>query len=222
MSLAEVSEAVAAAAARADREPDEITIVAVSKSHPAEAVAALYEQGHRDFGENRAQELATKAAVLPADIRWHFIGPLQRNKVRLVRPVATLLHSMDRPALARAWMADGADPPPALLQVNIGGEQQKSGVEPAEALAAFEQMQAIGVRLAGLMAMPPLEAAGEQARPYFAALRALREELADAGHTGLELSMGMTNDYEVAIEEGSTLIRVGRAIFGPRPTTSEA
>lgn len=208
---------LAKAAANAGRDESGITLVAVSKAQPVEAIFDVYEQGHRDFGENRAQELAAKAAALPDDIRWHMIGPLQRNKVNLVRPIVSILHSMDRPKLAGAWAKGEAPSPPALLQVNMGSEAQKAGVEPAGALASFESIEAVGVVLIGLMTIPPNVADPEESRVYFADLRRIRDELAARGHGAMELSMGMSNDFGVAIEEGSTMIRVGRAIFGPRP-----
>lgn len=217
MSLRSVLDEMRRVAESVGRDPDQITLVAVGKSHGPEAIRAAYEQGHRDFGENRAQELAAKAAVLPADIRWHFIGPLQRNKVKLVRPIAHLLHSMDRPKLARAWVKEDGRPPPALLQVNIGREPQKAGVEPTDAIAAFHEMSEMGVDLRGLMAIPPMASDPEEIRPFFRRLRELRDELSEATGRALELSMGMTDDFAVAVEEGSTMIRVGRAIFGPRP-----
>ncbi len=216
MSYATVRDELAKAAADAGREETDVTLIVVSKTHPIEAILDVYDQGHRDFGENRAQELARKVAELPEDIRWHMVGPLQRNKVRLVRDVVTLLHSMDGPKLARAWARPGLPSPPALLQVNIGSEAQKMGVEPAEAVASFDAVQGIGVELVGLMAIPPNVAEPDRSREYFRQLREIRDELAANGRPGLELSMGMSNDFGIAVEEGSTMIRVGRAIFGPR------
>jgi pyridoxal phosphate enzyme (YggS family) len=128
--LAIVRHRIAAAAARVGRDPAEVTLVVVGKGHPASALQALYDEGHRDFGENRAQELVAKVGQLPADVRWHFIGPLQSNKVRLVRPVVKLLHSFDRLQLAPAWMKGPGLPQPVMVQVNIGEEPQKHGVHP--------------------------------------------------------------------------------------------
>ncbi len=207
---------LAKAAANVGRRESEVTLIVVSKTHPIEAILDVYDQGHRDFGENRAQELAAKAAELPDDIRWHMVGPLQRNKVRLIRDAVAFLHSMDGPKLAKAWAGAGRPSPPALLQVNIGSESQKFGVEPAEAVASFDAVQGLGVDLVGLMAIPPNVAEPDQARQYFRHLREIRDELAVNGRPGLELSMGMSNDFGIAVEEGSTMIRVGRAIFGPR------
>lgn len=221
MSYQDVLARIAAASARAGRDPESITLVAVSKTMSVEAIASVYEMGHRDFGENRAQEMAAKAASLPGDIRWHFIGGLQTNKARMVRPVTHLLHSMDRESLAGAWAKGNGLPPPVLLQVNTGLEPQKSGVVPEEAAELLDRILEIGLEVRGLMAIPPVTEDPERQRPHFASLRRLRDSLAPS-HPGLsDLSMGMTDDFEVAIEEGSTMIRVGRAIFGPRTQRSD-
>ena len=216
MSLESVRERITAAARRSGRSVDEITLVAVGKTHPIEVLMKAYDDGQRVFGENRAAELAAKAAAMPADVRWHFIGPLQSNKVRLVRPVAHLLHSMDRMSLATAWLKGPGAPPPALLEVNLGDEHQKAGVTVAEAPAMADRFLALGVDLQGVMAIPPQVDDPEASRPFFRRLALLRDELASSFPAMRELSMGMTDDFEVAIEEGATIIRVGRAIFGPR------
>jgi pyridoxal phosphate enzyme (YggS family) len=216
MSYEEVVARVASAAARAGRDAASVTLVAVSKAKPVSDIAAVYELGHRDFGENRAQEMAEKAAVLPTDIRWHFVGALQTNKARMVRPITHLLHSMDREALAGAWAKGNDLPPPVLLQVNTGQEPQKSGVMPAKARETLETIAAMGVEVLGLMAIPPITDDPEEQRPHFALLRRLRDDLARDHPSVEELSMGMTDDFEVAVEEGSSIIRVGRAIFGER------
>ena len=216
MNLESVHDRIAAAARRSNRDPDQITLIAVGKTHSVDVLMEAYQAGHRNFGENRAAELAAKAAALPSDIRWHFIGPLQRNKVRLVRPVANLLHSMDRLNLGAAWLKGPDVAPPALLEVNLADEPQKAGVTIAGAPALTEQLLALGVDLRGLMAIPPLVEDPEQSRPAFRRLARLRDELASSYPLIQELSMGMTEDFEVAIEEGATMIRVGRAIFGPR------
>jgi len=216
MSYESVLARTAEAAGRVGRDPSSITIVAVSKSKPASDIEALYQLGHRDFGENRAQEMAEKAVTLPSDIRWHFIGALQSNKARLVRPITFLLHSMDRESLAVAWAKGSGLPPPVLVEVNIGREPQKSGVLPEEASAIVDRLTALGLVVRGLMAIPPVVDEAREQRPHFGALRHLRDELALV-HPGLvELSMGMTDDFEVAVEEGASMIRVGRAIFGAR------
>ena len=216
MSYREVLDRIRAAADRAGRDPSAITLVAVSKSKPASDIRSLYDLGHRDFGENRAQEMAEKAAALPADIRWHFVGALQTNKARLVRPVTHLLHSMDRESLAFAWAKGIGAAPPVLIQVNTGSEPQKAGVAAGEAAALLQTLLDVGITIRGLMAIPPVAEDAESMRPHFAELRELRDHLSEL-HGGVqELSMGMTDDFEIAIEEGASLIRVGRAIFGPR------
>ncbi|HEY6628365.1 MAG TPA: YggS family pyridoxal phosphate-dependent enzyme [Acidimicrobiia bacterium] len=216
MSYEGVLERVVAAAQRAGRDPSGITLVAVSKSKPASDIRVLYDLGHRDFGENRAQEMAEKAAQLPPDIRWHFVGALQTNKARLIRPVTHLLHSMDRESLAFAWAKGVGLAPPVLIQVNTGSEPQKAGVEAGETVALLETLRASGVPVRGLMAIPPVTADAEAMRPHFVELRELRDRLAELDSGVEELSMGMTDDFEIAVEEGASLIRVGRAIFGDR------
>jgi pyridoxal phosphate enzyme (YggS family) len=202
-----------AAAERAGRDPDSIRLVVVGKGHEVGQLRSLYELGQRDFGENRAQELAAKVDQLPADISWHFVGPLQTNKVRLVRPVVSMLHSLDRIKLAAAWMKGPGLPPPALLQVNIGREPQKGGVDPEAVAETVDQVLRLGVPLRGLMAIPPLGTLPADSRPYFRRLATLRADLVRRHPQLDELSMGMTDDFEVAVEEGATVIRVGRAIF---------
>ena len=209
----EVEERIARAARRGGRLPQEVLLVVVGKGRPVEELAALYDLGHRHFGENRAQELAAKADQLPGDISWHFIGPLQTNKVRVVRPVTALLHSLDRRSLAEAWMKGPGRPPPALLQVNIGREPQKSGVDPDQTATEVGSFLELGVPLTGLMAIPPLGRDPEASRPYFQKMAELAGWLRDTFPQPAVLSMGMTDDFEVAIEEGATVIRLGRAIF---------
>ena len=216
MSYHDVVRRAAAAAARVGREPSSVTLVAVSKAKSVPEIEAVYAMGHRDFGENRAQEMAGKAARLPDDVRRHFVGALQSNKARLVRPITHLLHSMDRESLAAAWAKGNGLPPPVLLQVNTGREPQKSGVMPEDVPATLERVLALGLEVRGLMAIPPLGDEPEAQRSHFALLSRLRRDVARDHPSMAELSMGMTDDFEVAIEEGSSIIRVGRAIFGER------
>lgn len=216
MSYRKVLQSVVAAAVRSGRDPESVTVVAVAKTRTADEILELHREGHRDFGESRARELADKAATLPGDIRWHFVGHLQSNKARLVRPVASLLHSMDRASLASAWLKGRGEPPPVLLQVNLAGEAQKAGVRPDLAGRTIEDLTSAGIVVRGLMAIPPVPTVPEDSRAHFRRLRSLLIELADEYPTLTELSMGMSDDYEVAIEEGASLIRVGRAIFGAR------
>jgi pyridoxal phosphate enzyme (YggS family) len=218
--LADVRARVAEAAARAGR-AGAVRLLAVSKNKPAEAIRAAYAAGQREFGENYAQELAQKAEALRDldGIVWHFIGRLQRNKARQVAAVARVVHTVDRAELAaelgKRAAAAGARLR-VLVEVNVSGESSKGGCAPGELGAVLAAVHAApGLEAAGLMTIPPdTEDAGD-ARPFFAALRALRD--AHGGAAALpELSMGMTHDYAVAIEEGATLVRIGTAIFGAR------
>ena len=211
--LALVRHRIAAAAERVGRDLAEVTLVVVGKGQPASLLQALYDDGHRDFGENRAQELVAKVEQLPADVRWHFIGPLQSNKVRLVRPIVRLLHSFDRLDLAAVWMKGPGLPPPVLVQINIGDEPQKHGVRPETIGEVVEELEAKGVPVRGLMAIPPLANNPEESRVHYRRMAFLLAELQTAHPLVTELSMGMTDDFEVAVEEGATFLRVGRAIF---------
>jgi pyridoxal phosphate enzyme (YggS family) len=211
--LAAVRRRIADAASRSGRDPASVTLVAVTKGQTVETIFEAYDHGHRDFGENRAAELAAKAPLLPDDIRWHFIGSLQTRQTKQARPYTHMLHSLDRSRLINRW-ADPGIPPPALLQVNIAEEPQKHGAQVAEVPELLAQAEERGIDCRGLMCIPPFVDNGEENRRWFVALRTLRDELLPE-HPGLtELSMGMTDDFEVAIEESATLIRVGRAIFG--------
>jgi pyridoxal phosphate enzyme (YggS family) len=215
--LDEVRARIDAAAVAAGRAPDAVTLVVVSKERSVEAIEELYARGHRHFGENRAQELAAKVGLLPPDIVWHFIGPLQTNKVRIVRPIVALLHSLDRPELAPAWVKGGGLPPPALIQVNIGGEATKHGLAPAAAPGFAEQAAALGILVKGVMAIPPPVARSAEAEPYFRQLAAVGAEVGARIPQATELSMGMSDDFETAVAAGATIVRVGRAIFEPLP-----
>jgi hypothetical protein len=205
---------IAEAARRSGRGPDEVTLVVVSKGRSEGEILSIYQKGHRDFGENRAAEIAEKAARLPRDIHWHFVGPLQTNKVRMVRPVTYLLHSLDRERLAAAWVKGPGRPPPVLVEVNIGKEPQKGGVAPDRAGDLMRSAIDLGLEVRGLMAIPPQVPDPEGVRPYFRRLAEMRDEL---GRTIVlpVLSMGMSDDFEVAVEEGATVVRLGRAIFSP-------
>lgn len=214
--LAGVREQIARAAARAGRDPAGVELVAVSKRQPAVAIREAFAAGHRAFGENYAQELRDKAAEL-ADLeglRWHAIGPLQTNKAKYVAAVAHAFHALDRVEVARELGRRRlADPLPCYVEVNVAGEESKHGVPPEalpDLLAALREVP--GVALVGLMTMPPW-GDPEAARPHFRTLRGLAERHGLAG-----LSMGSTDDVEVAVEEGATVVRVGRSIFGERPT----
>lgn len=219
MSYEAVMERVGSACQRVGRRESDVTVVAVSKTKGVDDILAVYELGHRDFGENRAAELAAKAPQLPDDIRWHFVGALQSRKTREVRGVTHLLHSMDRKSLGAAWMKGVGHPPPVLAQVNIGNEPQKSGMAPDAIESGLAWMTALGLDVRGLMAIPPIPERAEESRTHFVAMRRLRDQLVSEFPGVAHLSMGMTDDFEVAIEEGASIIRVGRAIFGPRNST---
>lgn len=212
------------ACVRAGRVADEVTLVCVSKTRTAPTIRAAHDAGGRDFGENYAQHLRDKheALVTAAGLRWHFIGRLQRNKVKFVVGTAALIHTVDRPAIVeaierRAASAGGIQD--VLVQLNLSGEESKSGCsvdELDDLLRCFAQCS--HVRCTGLMTMPPFSTDPELSRPVFRRLRQIRDE-ARAELAGVELrqlSMGMSGDFEVAVEEGATLVRVGTAIFGPR------
>lgn len=212
---------VAEACRRAGRSPSDVAVVVVTKGRSDREVREAFEAGFRRFAENRAQPLRERAGILADSASWEFVGPLQRNKVRIVRPMVSLLQTMDRPALAAAWLKGAGRPPPVLVQVNIGREPQKSGVAPDDASELTDLCVAMGIDVVGLMAIPPNPRVPEDSRPYFGALRELRDALAGDYPSVVELSMGMTDDFEVAIEEGATIIRPGRAIFGPLTSGSE-
>ncbi len=222
MSIAErwaaVRTRVAEACERADRPASEVTIVAVSKTHPAEAVREAAAAGATDFGENYVQELAAKRPDC-GELRWHFIGRLQRNKAKLVAGQVALVHAVDSVELAAelARRAGGVTQP-VLLAVNLGGEQTKGGITAEAASDLGRKITAIaGVRLDGLMTLPPPSDDPEASRPKFDALRALRHRLQQELGVALPvLSMGMSDDYEVAIACGATHVRIGTAIFGTR------
>ncbi|HLI81615.1 MAG TPA: YggS family pyridoxal phosphate-dependent enzyme [Candidatus Binataceae bacterium] len=215
--LQDVRDRIAHAATRARRRPDAIRLVLASKTQPAAAIRAAYEAGARDFGENYIQEAAAKRAELAdlRDVTWHLIGHLQSNKTALAVGTFDVIQTLDSVRLADAiGRLRPAPPMRALIEINLGGEANKSGIPASEAQSLIE-----GARdktdIIGLMTIPPHT---ENARRYFAELRTLRDRLAASSGLALsELSMGMTEDFEVAIEEGATMVRVGRAVFGERP-----
>lgn len=203
---------------RAGRAPGDVTIVAVSKFHPATAVREAAAAGASDFGENYAQELVAKRAEVGADVRWHYIGRLQRNKAKLVAGQVALVHAVDSVELAAELGKRSPTVQPVLLAVNAAGEESKGGITAEQAEALARSVSATpNVRLDGLMTMPPPADDPEASRPYFETLRALRDRL--VGELGLVLpvlSMGMSGDFEVAIACGATHVRIGTAIFGER------
>jgi PLP dependent protein len=214
--LAAVRQRMVASAYQAGRPPGDVRLILVSKKQPSELIEAAYAAGQREFGENYVQELLAKRARLPADIRWHMIGHLQSNKARDVT-FAAAVHTVDSEKLGKALAKhsqERAEPLPVLVEVNVGREESKSGVLPENALALVQALVTLPpLRLVGLMCLPPLEGS----RRWFAALRRLRDEISSqTGHALPELSMGTSADYEEAILEGATMVRVGRTVFGER------
>ncbi len=223
--LQQVRARISAAALKSNRRPEEITLVAVSKTHPPELIREAIAAGATDLGENRVQEAESKIpAVGRHAARWHLIGHLQSNKARRAVELFDVIHSLDSVALARrldrVCVELHREQLPVLIQVDLGREATKSGVDEAEVTQIVEALkQCQRLRLTGLMTLPPYIDDAEQVRPYFRKLRELRDELGSQGAFGDargELSMGMTHDYEIAIEEGATVVRVGTAIFGER------
>jgi len=220
--LVSVRSAIAAAALRSGREPGDVILVAVTKTWPANVILEAIAAGAADLGENRAQEFKEKVTLLGNRARWHFVGHLQTNKVRHVVGACELIHSVDRPGLAESIgnraTAAGAEQD-VLIEVNVAGDPNKHGVEPARAVAlALEVQELEGVRVRGLMTIPPYAEDPELSRPHYKDLAALSAQLVAELPGAEALSMGMSQDFEVAIEEGATIVRVGTAIFGSRST----
>ena len=223
--VAAVRDRIARAAARVGRTAGEVTLVAVSKTHPPEAVREAFAAGVREVGENRVQEAEGKVAALadlaPHGLHWHLVGHLQSNKAKKAAVLFDWVHSLDGAAigrrLAEAAVAAGRELR-ALVQVELAAEPTKSGLDESQLFPALESLRGLGaVKLLGLMILPPYEEDAERTRPYFRRLRTLRDRAKQEGLIeGAELSMGMSHDLEVAVEEGATLVRVGTAIFGER------
>jgi len=218
-----IRERIIAAAARAGRDPGGIQLMAVSKTVPPGRILEAMEAGITLFGENYVQEAREKIPAVGHNISWHMIGHLQTNKVKYVINLFDWIHSVDRLELARELDKRAGQNNlklNALIEVNVSGEESKNGVEASHALELVRQVSVLpNLNVRGLMTMPPYSDNPETSRPYFKALRSLRDEISSAAISGIrmdELSMGMTDDFEVAIEEGATIIRVGRAIFGER------
>ncbi len=217
-----ILERIHAAAERAGRNTASVKLVAVSKTHPADAVAMATATGQQLFGESRVQEARGKIPCCPQGLEWHFIGHLQKNKVRQALPLFDVFHSLDSVTLARNLSRVAEETGQqirGLIEVNISGEATKHGFTPEALRAEFPSLIALpALHIIGLMTMAPYSENPEEARPVFWQLRELREEMQKAhDHPLPDLSMGMSGDFEVAIEEGSTLVRVGTAIFGERP-----
>ena len=223
--LTRVRARIAAAAERSSRAPEEVSLIAISKTHPSAVVSKLIQLGATDIGENRVQEAEEKIAEVGRDkARWHLVGHLQANKARRAVKLFDVIHSLDSIDLAqrfdRLCTEEGRENLPVLIQVDLGHEETKSGVDETELEQLVEEVGRLNrLQLIGLMTLPPFFDNPEDNRPFFRKLRELRDELAARGafadRKG-ELSMGMTHDFEVAIEEGATMVRVGTAIFGER------
>ncbi len=222
--LVQVRESVARACLSCARDPNSVTLVGVSKTKPLEAIEAAARFGLQDFGENYIQEAKLKAEHFP-DLKWHLIGHIQKNKVHTAAQIATVIHSLDSAELIRRLERSCAEQGrvvSGLIQVRLGHELTKSGVDPEDLFSLLDELRAADLhylRLVGLMTIPPPAPSSEGNRPHFRRLRQLLEEIVARRYpfwSGQELSMGMSGDYQVAIEEGATYVRVGRAIFGDR------
>jgi PLP dependent protein len=219
--LERVQSRIAAAIEKAGRSPADVQLIAVSKKQDAEKVRAAFDAGQPIFGESKVQEARAKIPLLPSVVRWQFIGHLQKNKIRHALPLFELFHSVDSLALAQDMQRIADEEgvrPRVLLEVNVAGEGSKFGFAPEKLKEAMEALLGLSrLEIEGLMTIPPFSPEAEESRRYFVQLRELRDELQQQFGAGLpHLSMGMSNDYAVAIEEGATFVRVGTAIFGER------
>ena len=223
INLQEVENKITEACKKANRSREDITLIAVSKTKPVSMLQEVYDLGIRDFGENKVQELTDKVPEMPEDIRWHMIGHLQRNKVKQVIDKAVLIHSVDSIRLAETIEGEAAKKDiivHILLEVNVAEEDSKFGLKVDEVIPAIEQIATMPhIRIDGLMTIAPFVENPEENRTVFARLQKLSVDIAKKNIDNVSvniLSMGMTNDYQVAIEEGATMIRVGTGIFGER------
>jgi pyridoxal phosphate enzyme (YggS family) len=223
--LTAVRERIAAAAKSCGRQPEEVKLIAISKTHPASVIRTLIEFGATDLGENRVQEAEEKITEIGRErARWHFVGHLQANKARRAVNLFEVIHSVDSRDLAqrldRLCGDEGREKLPILIQVDLGHEETKSGIDESELTHMVDGLRSLNhLELIGLMTLPPFFDDAEQSRPFFRRLRELRDELELRGAFGNrkgELSMGMTHDFEIAIQEGATMVRIGTAIFGER------
>ena len=221
-----VEEKIAKACERAKRDRSEVTLIAVSKTKPEVMIEEAYAAGQRDFGENKVQEICRKKELLPEDIRWHMIGHLQRNKVHQVVNKACLIHSVDSLRLAETISHEAEKKEikvPVLVEVNVAQEESKFGVTTEETISLVEEIAKLPhIRVRGLMTIAPFVEDPEENRGIFRKLKQLSVDIAAKNINNVNmsvLSMGMTNDYEVAIEEGATMVRVGTGIFGERDYT---
>jgi hypothetical protein len=222
--LKSIRRRIAAACARVGRDAASVTLLAVSKTHPPETIRAAVEAGQLLFGENKIQEAKAKIPLCPGRARWQFIGHLQSNKVRDAVELFDMIQGVDSLAIAKEISRraeQAAKPMPILLEVNVAGEGSKFGYQPEQLLAELNELNALPkIEIHGLMAIPPFTPVPEKARPYFQKLRALNGECEKIlGMPLPQLSMGMSGDFEVAIEEGATMVRIGTALFGERASS---
>lgn len=228
--MRDVEQRIRQACARAGRAPEEVTLIAVSKTKPVEMLMEAYAAGARDFGENKVQELLDKIPQMPQDIRWHMIGHLQRNKVKYIIDKVALIHSVDSLRLAEEISKEAQKHNlvvDILVEVNVAGEESKFGTTPEETANLVLSIAALpGIRVRGLMTIAPFVEHAEENRKFFKNLKQLSVDILqknnDNIHVGDVLSMGMTGDYEVAVEEGATYVRVGTGIFGERSYKKES
>lgn len=222
--LMEVESRVQAACKRAGRPREDVLLIAVSKTKPVELIREIMETGTKDFGENKVQEMCSKIEEIKEPLNWHLIGHLQRNKVKYIVDKACLIHSVDSLRLAEEIQKEavkkGVDKVPVLIEVNMAQEASKDGINASETEELVREIAKLpNVQIRGLMTIAPFVDDPEENRVHFQAMRRLRDQLRAMDIPGVEmteLSMGMTNDFEVAIEEGTTMVRVGTAIFGER------
>ena len=217
---------IAQAAAKVGRSVEDVDLVAISKTHEADKVREAIEAGQTLFGESKVQEARVKIPELPSNARWHFVGHLQKNKIRHALPLFELIHSVDSLALAQDVNRIAEDEgfhPRVLIEVNVAGEGSKFGFQPDKLRTELESLLSLPrLSILGLMCIPPIADESEASRKYFVTLRELRDRLQTEFHVDLaQLSMGMTQDFAVAVEEGATLVRVGTAIFGERSRRKE-
>ena len=227
--LATVQKNIEQACLKAGRDPKEVTLVAVSKTKPVEMLQEAYDAGARVFGENKVQEIMDKYDRLPSDIQWHMIGHLQRNKVKYIIDKVAMIHSVDSVRLAQTIEQEAAKKDlcmPVLIEVNVAEEDSKFGLKTSEVLPFIEEIASYPhLKVMGLMTIAPFVEDPEENRPIFARLRKLSVDIAKKNVDNMTmsiLSMVMTNDYQVAIEEGATMVRVGTGIFGARDYTQQA
>jgi pyridoxal phosphate enzyme (YggS family) len=222
--LDSIQKRITAACGRAGRDPDSVTLLAVTKSHPPAVVQAAAKLGLTFFGENKVQEAKAKMPLCPGNLRWHMIGHLQSNKCRDAVELFKMIQSVDSLSLAQE-INKRAEPAartmPVLIEVNVAGEASKFGYQPEQLLAELKELNALPrIEIHGLMTVPPWSAEAEKARPHFRRLRELKEHAeAVLGAPLPHLSMGMSGDFEIAIEEGATMVRIGTELFGPRAKT---